>query len=528
MADTGLAEHADPAGTAPAARGRIAAAIVVPALVACLLAVLRHPRVVYTSDSTAQQSIVRTWLDVGHGTTHLPADTWLFKFPLYLVLEAIGLSPVTKLLIAVLVLTALTFVLLGAGVLLLAPRARWYQLAAPLVFLAAMGGGIGSNRNLPNYRNVELGLCFLLLALAARYLARRRPPVSTVRTLLLAAAVSLGLAVFWFDDPYFEMLVGLPLMLLAPAWYLLRTRDPRLLHLAGCLLGSFLLLPLLQQAVGVVGLEIDHTKQLSPSLSAATHGWGQLLHDTATQFGVERWHGTTPLVITSNLLMLGVFALFVAGSAVGAARFWRSRELVPFTIVATWPLCFLGTVVQDDHPTRYLILAPYQLAVTAVLLLPGLPERWPARPALVVLSCAALVTGASGATIAIRANAHPSTALTTQDELIDAVRATGPAKGLAPYWFGNVSSYLAGGERTVYELECDHGVLQTRSWLSDTARLTRKASSTFLIWSPDYYGSHGCDTADRDRILGDAVRVRSLSDGTQILEYGYDISGRLP
>ncbi|GAB6899822.1 hypothetical protein [Kineosporia succinea] len=500
---------------------RVLAAVVLPAFVACLLAVLRHPRVVYTSDSTAQQSIVRTWLDVGHGVTHLPADTWLFKFPLYLVIEQFGLAPTTRLLIAVLVLTAATFTLLGAGAMLLAPRARWYELAGPLLFLAALNGGIGSNRNLTNYRNIELGLCFLLLALAARYVAGRGTP-----SIVKALAVTAGLTLFWFDDPYFEVLAGAPLMLLAVIWYLLRERNPRLLHLTGCLLASFVLLPLLQWAVGVFGLTIDHTKQLSPSLSAATSGLGQLLNDTAIQFGVERWREASPLVLTANVLTLLVMTSLLAASLAGAVRFWRRRELVPFTVAVSWPLPFLGTLVQDDHPSRYLILAPYGLAVTAVMLLPVLRERGLGRPAVAALGAAALATGLSGVTTAIDASTRPSSALQTQNEMLDAVRATGVAKGFAPYWYGNVTSYLTGGERTVYELECIDGVIQTRSWVSDTARLTRPADTTFFIWVPDYYSSHGCTTAARDDLLGDASTVRTLSDGVEIRVYDYDLATR--
>ncbi|GAA3607143.1 hypothetical protein GCM10022223_23890 [Kineosporia mesophila] len=504
---------------------RVLAAMVLPALVACLLAALRHPRVVYTSDSTAQQSIVRTWLDVGHGVTHLPADTWLFKFPLYLVIEQFDLAPTTKLLIAVLVLTAATFAVLGAGAMLLAPRARWYELAAPLLFLAAMNGGIGSNRNLSNYRNIELGLCFLLLALAARYLDGH----GSLRWWVLP--ITVGLTLFWFDDPYFQVLMAAPLTVLALAWFVLRTRDRRLLVLAGCLLVSFLLLPLLQWGIGVFGLEIDHTQQLSPTLESVSSGLGRFAHDTATQLGVERWRDASALLITADVLTVLVLALLLAGSAIGAVWFWRSRELIPFAVAVNWPLAFLGTLVQEGHPSRYLILAPYGLVVTAVILLPRLRERAPTRVGrprtlVIVLSCAALVSTAWGATSALEVSRRPSDALVAQSQLMDEVTATGVLKGFAPYWYGNVTSYLTGGRRTVYELECTHGEMKTRSWVSDTARLTRPAQRTFLIWVPGYYEPHGCTEAAWNQVLGEPAQVTTLDDGVQVRVYDYDI-GRL-
>jgi hypothetical protein len=200
-----------------------------PAIAVGLLVLVLERWTAYTSDSVAQQSLVRTWLDAGHGTAYVPVDTWILKLPLYVLVELLPIAPGARLSIDVLALSV-------AGFVLLAPAAWWLaralrpgaapphplDVAAPLLWLATLGGELGANRMQPNYRNVELGLTFLALAVAARRLDVSRIPrdapgpsgpggaPAPQRTLAGAAAGIVGLTLLWVDDPYFAMLVGAP------------------------------------------------------------------------------------------------------------------------------------------------------------------------------------------------------------------------------------------------------------------------------------------------------------------------------
>jgi hypothetical protein len=181
------------------------------------------------------------------------------------------------LLAAVLTLNALTFLILGWATWRLARNrrsgVRWYEVTVPLAWLATLGGGVGSNRMLPNYRNIELGLCFVVLALTARYLAGPSVARSRVdrRVLVLGTGAAVLLAVIWFDDPYIQLLVAEPLALAALGWYLIRDRDRRLLIVAAVLLASFFLTVLLGVVAGWFGIEfadVGHTLAISPSALA--------------------------------------------------------------------------------------------------------------------------------------------------------------------------------------------------------------------------------------------------------------------
>lgn len=535
------------------ARRAWVAPVVLPTLLVVALVAARHPRTVYTSDSVAQQSILRTWLDVGHHVTYVPPDTWLLKLPVYLVLENLPLSPQQRILAAVVSLNAICFVLLGVGAYLLAPAARWYQVTVPLLWLAALGGGIAGNRMLPNYRNLELGLCFLLLGLAARFLGRPGGTVpsagqganrSAGARAAITVAVVLGLAVFWLDDPYFALLVAAPLGVASLGWWALhrwwwqRPGDvaSRHLWLGATVLGSVVLHPVLAAAAGAVGVRIgDSGRMLAPSLAAGLDHVRLLAPGAGVQLGVDRWDGD-PLRTATQVLLLATLAGLLAASLLLGRHGWRTRRLLPFFVGLHWPLVVAAYLVswyaQDIRTSRYLVLIVYDVAIAAAMLAPRMrTERVLAGRALAavppLLALTAVLGAAGQLRAAVDADRRPSPLLEQQAQLVRAVQRAGPVKGYAPFWSANISSYLAGGGRTAVELVCSDHRLATRQWLSDTARLDRPAGSTFLVWVPDALTLRGCPAGTRDAQLGAPSSVLPAGGGSQVLVYPYDIADRL-
>src|SRR4051794_40053058 len=88
-----------------AARGAGALALVVPV---CLTMALRRNAWGLTSDSVAQQSIARTWFEVGPARPYLPPDTWPLKLRVYVVVEASPLAPPHRVLLESPALAAIT------------------------------------------------------------------------------------------------------------------------------------------------------------------------------------------------------------------------------------------------------------------------------------------------------------------------------------------------------------------------------------------------------------------------------------
>ena len=292
--------------------------LLIPAAVTGGLVVLLNGWNQYTSDSVAQQSLVRTWLDAGHGTAYVPGDTWILKLPLYAVVEAFPLPPALRLLLEVVVLNAVSMLLLTLTAWWLT-RAAFPQrpsvagLVTPLVWLGTLGGELGSNRMQPNYRNIELGLSFLALAVAARYLDRpdHVSHRNSRRTWGFASAASVLLALLWVDDPYFAFLTGLPFGVLCSAWLLLRRRwDLRLLVTGGTVLASLLLTFVLAAALRTAGL------QVVPGSSS-------------TQFGLAELKRHLSLLIPAAAAQLGLADTHPHQPSAHRARRWRGDSRFP-------------------------------------------------------------------------------------------------------------------------------------------------------------------------------------------------------
>jgi hypothetical protein len=529
------------------------------------LLALRHLRGIYTSDSTAQQSIVRTWLDVGHGTTTVPRDTWALKVPVYLVLENLPLDPRDRLLAAVLVLNALTFLMLGWAVWKLAAGSsagvRWYEVAVPLAWLSTLGGGIGSNRMLPNYRNIELGLSFVMLALIAGYLAR--PPISAGdasaapgfqrfivlnwRETATGAGCALLLSLLWFDDPYIELLLAAPLVVAALGWFLLRERNRRLLWLVAVLVASFAGTGVLRAIAARAGIAFsygEHALAVSPS-DLALH-LSFLLPGTGLQLlGPNSWDAGAADLITRGLVV-AVFVLQLIAAAWLAWFGWRERRFVVTFLALHWPLVVAGFLVSWDTQNvsagRYLILGICDVSVATAVLLPELRARQLrlGRALIALLALGAVLNLGTGAATAIDAAGRPSLGLPHQQAEVDAIHRAaaehGAVKGYAPFWSANITSYLAGAPVTEAEIVCRNGRLSTRQWLSDTARLTRPAKAVFLLWDPTATYLRGCSAAMRDAQLGAPIARYPLTPTpvetpggavNELLVYGSDIAPKL-
>jgi hypothetical protein len=546
----------------------------IPLSLVLLLIVLQHPRVVYTSDSAAQQSIVRTWLDVGHGTTFVPRDTWALKVPLYLLLENLPLAPLDRMLAAVLTLNALTFLMLAWAARRLAGigaadngavGVRWYEIAVPVAWFAALGGGIGSNRMLANYRNIELGLAFVMLAVIAGYLAGpraepdhpgpdrhhalgpdRRFERGRVRRWAVGAASALLLGALWFDDPYVQLLVAAPLAVAALGWFLVRERDRRLLRVAAVIGTSFLVTVILRVIAGWFGVRLadaGHTLAIAPA-DLSQH-LSLLPVATERLLGIDRWD-RRPAELVTQVLVIAVLAAMLLASAALARHGWRQRRLVPAFLGAHWPLVIGGFLVswhtQDARAGRYLVLAVCDVAVATAVLLPQLRigrPRWAgALVGLIAIGTVFSVT--TGAIAAIDAAGRPSAALPHQQAVVRAVERAvdeqGAVKGYAPFWAANITSYLVGRQTTAVEIVCRDGRLGTRQWLSDTARLTRPARRVFLIWDPQAPSLAGCPASVRDAQLGTPLVTYPLTPSAVptpgagingVLVYDHDIQGRL-
>jgi hypothetical protein len=518
----------------------------------------------YTSDSVAQQSLVRTWLDVGHGTAYLPSDTWILKLPLYVAVESLPLSPDLRLVLEVVALNVGCMLLLTLAALWLArmaavARPRTIDVVAPLVWLAALGGELGANRMQPNYRNIELGLSFVALAIAARYVDARDPRRGPeLQTGLRAGGFGPALAVLllgflWLDDPYFAFTVAVPFAALCGAWFLLRRRGyRRLLIVAGTVVLSLLVTAGLTTLLNAIGLHVSPPAgQTELPKGGLAHRLSLLTHATAAQLGLADSDpsamvpgtGTPISPLAASLTAVVTVVAVLAGLAL-TWHGWHRRLLLPAFLGVHWVLIgaafLISSRVSEVGHGRYLILACYDLAVSLAVVLPAVRRRWPraAHGVVLLLLTSAVLNMTCTLWTAPRIEQHRWDRLPAgeaapnrpaQEQAIrDAVAATHLSRGYAQFWSANLNLYRSGGRISVNSVTCVRGQLMTDNWLTDTARRTASSNGTFLVYEPGSSHFHGCDLAELRNQLGPPASALPAGSGAIVLIYDTDIGPRIP
>jgi len=523
--------------------------------------VVRSLRLVPNSDSVAQQAIVQTWLRAGHDVAYLPPDTWVLKLPVYVLFEALPVPPAVRL-----VLEAVTLVGGGYALLALALRslirrsrplgvlARRTDVALPIAWLATVAGEFGTFQAvMPNYRNVELGLCFVLLAGCAAFLAGPRPggarPSGTRpgAGTVVGAVVGVGTAsALWVDDPYFAYLVGVPLLGGCLLWTAVTGwatgRDGhgawrRPLLLAALVGASLALVPGVRTVLRLAGVRVvqDATAPtfdphvLVAHLSVLWPGLSMHL-GVPRSFGPQVWRASAPLAV-AGVATLAVLAAGAVASAFVAVRAWRARTPVLALVAVLWVVVVAGVVanvtVSDQAAGRYLVLGVVDLLVVLGLATAALRRRRPRLARALTSLLAAAVLANVTALAATRAWAPPADR-GRQDGTVAALRSTGAAKGFAEFWDANLYTQATGGDVVLSDVECVGGRLRLRHWLTDTAAVRMPSpGGTVVLWNAASDKAGGCTPVQIAAQLGRPDRLLPAPAGGVILAYRADVTARL-
>jgi hypothetical protein len=533
------------------------AVLVVPVVV---VLVLRRDDWLLTSDSVAQQSVVRTWFAAGHRLTYLPPDTWVLKLPLYAVVETLPLAPATRVCVEAVALAVLMVALAAWACRVLARQltpageplaARPLELVLPFAWLATLGGGIGSYLvALPNSRNIELGLALLVVALAGtRFPLPRRPVL-----LCVGAGSVVLLAALWVDDPYVAYLVGAPLAFAAAAWWLRSAAhgggERRLLVVAAVLVASLVLIGPLRGLLARVGVLVvpDATGPTFDPVVVLGH-LPILGPAAAAQLGLAEPGAAATIM---HVLAVTLVALGGVAAVLIAVRGWRDGRVALF-VLGVHPLVVVAGVlvnrtIYDFHAGRYLVLGFVDLAACLALAPAALRTTFPrhidgrraaARAAatwLVALTGVAVVAGLVSAAldrpvpVDLLAAERQEQAATLG--LLEAAAAQGASTGLAPFWGADLYTHLSSGRVQISDVDCDAGRLRHRQWLTDTARLAARGPRTFVLLTPtpELRGPElpGCTEQKVIQQLGRRPISRSSTPGGAVLlVFDVDVTGKV-
>jgi len=116
----------------------------------------------------------------------------------------------------------------------------------------------------------------------------------------------------------------------------------------------------------------------------------------------------------------------------------------------------------------------------------------------------------------------------TDEHTIATVKETDVRKGYGDYWDSNITTYLSRSSIMTIPVTCNSSQLQIYYWLIDSAWLTRKASSTYLIVNKDYETFKRCDGTLLETQFGSPNQRIVIDSARTVYIYNYDIYTKMP
>ena len=477
-----------------------------------VVATIRHRE--WNSDDTGMQVLLRTFRPFG-SDAHVSDDTFVLKYPLYALVDAVAGSSIRSLLVTVWAiqlaeLAALIAVFRLAGADRSRDDLRRASALVPLLWLASLGPTFLSPQVGPNLRNLELALAVLLAVAATR--ARRRNQ-------LVALGVAAG--VLFLDDPFSAYTVAIPTVCAAAAVTVIRrfrssdraAFDPIVRGGIVAAIGLFVW-QATKRIVELAGLhiherpfELASRREVWTGLRASWDGLRYLTGSSAPAAGARQLAG---LVALAALAIAAAFAIARRRGSVA----WYA---LPASTVAAF---VLSRQALDPSASRYLLFAVVALALAAT-------ANWDAMPARIGMALGALLLVSSAA------NAHASFRLLRPPPvaqphvaLAELLRSEGETKGYAGFWDANITTYLSDGQVSILAVACDAGRSVPYYWNTDDR--PRSAGARRSVFVFDDAGTAGaCTPVEVRAEFGEPVRLQKFLAWT-VFFYDTDVGTQMP
>jgi MFS family permease len=467
------------------------------------------------SDDLAWQRLLDIWGTHGHTKGWISEDLFLSRYPLYLVLDAVGIVGRRSVTAASVVTNVAAGAAFAVGLVIsgeLARPLRWRLVAALAVLSLWTTAAWDLVFFSPNTRTFELALT--VLAIAWLGIVAARP---TLRLGALAGATALATFV-WLSDPFALYAIGVPAALVAVAdLFVVRRRRTAVTVLAVLAVSALAaqvarwILELFDVFLrGVAGGE-RHLTDVSDVFDRAR----LVLERYAALLGVSGSDLTSGPVGSTALawLRLGLVALGVAGAVITVRR-WSSASLLARTLVVcivSSPIAVTLVNVYSDSDIlidRYLGAGMIGLAGLAVIAVDRLSGRV-GRAAVVVM--AALVVGVFASNVVSTIEDRDASPDADAVALAEGARAALWDRVYGYYWLALRTDQIDQAGPEWIHVECDDtGRLKLMPWHNDTSVLrspnqgdTPETIAVALEGLP-------CTLADLERTYGPAARETTI------------------
>ena len=501
----------------------------------------------YNSDDVSWQNILLTWRPFsGHKAFLGGSDNFIIKAPLFALFGHFFAPSRRLLLLESGVFASAAFMLFYGSSLYFLKKLKvrlTYVNLLPFLWFASFGFFTARLYLNPILRNFELGLAFVAFVLAAKiYYGEINVWGSLLAkvTTLLSCAIA-GLLIY--NDPYFLYFTLVPVVVLFILLYVLKKLErAKLLALLGIAVASLLFSKLIAHLAikaGVVLLFKEPAKfvsfdALSSNVTLAAQG-------TLNLFGANFFGQlAASLVAVSALLNFGILAFIFYRIWILKRAGWSAKgELSPYLLWSGFFGCLslfvlavytFSSLAVDIGTYRYLIMMAFSsvlfLAIVISSLKKGRLVLAGVITAAILFNLAAAING-SRSSLGDQAGALINKPNSLNFQIIDALGAKGLTKGYAPYWDGNINSYLSGGHIAFLPISCFEGQkTEIIQFLIDQSQVSRPASRSFYVIDPDLSSPATCTQQQVVAQFGQPAEKFKLSDKT-IWLYNYDIVSKM-
>lgn len=479
----------------------------------------------FTSDGVYVQNFASVLQNHVHQQAIFNEDSYLLKVPFYWLVTHVGLSPLQSLWATFITFIVFAYFGFYIGVALLNRIFNWFNekyFAIGFLYLVSLSRPY-EYMMIPNTRNVEIGLSFLLLVpLAVAFTKGRLSKVWQVATVLV-------LSLLLFEDPYFLFVLFLPLLaLIVISGLLVKKRGGHWLS-AGLLVVSAVLAKLWGFIARKLGIFLNN-------LALQFVGWGNALINLKASAaallllaGATYYSGSFHLESLSFYVNATVIVLLMAYSLGFIILHLKKIKTEPwkiFIVSTPWIICLLFYLQPSQLTTnyRYMLIAAFGFPIILAFLWRGLKSR-----AILTISVAGIVF----ATLVNIQYSSQALSQHTASNIINAqiakeVKALGLTKGYADYWDGNINTYFAGGKIYFLPVTCTNGRLQPFYWLVDSGEFTKvKAPKTFYLYNTQGYYTNKCTPDSLVSVYGKPAMVKTINNQYKIVIYDYDLNSKM-
>ena len=498
------------------------------------------------SDDVAQKAIIsQLALPV---EVWVPADHFLLKAPINIVVDAFVHSPTKNIFISSWFMNLISLSLFFLTVRYFLNKYADYKKLSTGFYLAflymcVMGGGFMASLASPQYRNLEIGIAFGFLWFIDKYILLMATTKITLKRLALPLFGATMFGLFIYSDPAFFVYLAGPLAF-TTAVYCLREQKYRTFMLpVAFLFAGLVFFGLFNKLFVIFGF---HTYSVSAAFVPWDRFGSNLLSVFQSVLFLQNAHffGLPVVAMSSMVVLLNAFLLSLVLIAFPLSLFRQKKYWITFMAIQPVFLLlafvFSSAVYPNTTSVRYLVLLPFYGVVLTALAVERLTNS--VKFVIYLLLSVAII----GNTVIITKNVayirhdHPNE---YNQKIARLIKDKELEKGYAPYWNAGITGFWTDFKTDVFPVTYSKNPNEISPYYINinVVAMQKMANRSFIIVSnypgilPEtqtefqaQYSTQEIFRAESARKqFGEPVEVLSVTQFTSIYIYNYDLLSKM-